>query len=208
MATDTFTCSRCGQLSYYRDGSYLFGQQVVCARCYAAQAAPPGVPGMTGAMPPGGVPQMQQGYPGMPPAMPGAFGYAAPPPPRMNVCGGLGFVCALVAIACLAISMAALKPIIPEFMEIVKEAQQNKANQADVQKKVENWMAKHQDKQIAMGIGGCGFLFFVLAGLVLSIIGVCLSNVRKGFAITGLVLNGLLVLAPCLLTCLGGIVGG
>lgn len=196
MATDTFTCSRCGQLSYYRDGSYLFGQQIVCARCYAAQAAPP-VP-VAGLAPQPGVPAP---YPAAPGGYPGAPMPSAPQPPGTNVCGLLGFACSLLAIVCMAVFLPSARGAIGEFKKLMEEVQQTPNDQAGNQKKMEEWAKQHEKEARAMFIGICGPMLFVLAGLILSIIGVCLGNVRKGLAIAGLILNGLMVLSPCLFFC-------
>lgn len=200
MATDTFTCSRCGQVSYYRDGSYLFGQQIVCARCYAAQAAPP----PAGPVPVAGyaaAPVPPMGYP----AAPAPYG---PPPPGSNVCGLLGFLCALLAIGCILFMGVALKGHLPFFERVMKEAQKGESVRPEVERMVQEWTQKNPDVQGPVAIGVCGFPVFLLAGLILSIVGVCLSNVRKGLAVAGLILNGLLILGPCGLTCVGGMVGG
>lgn len=197
MATDTFTCSRCGQLSYYRDGSYLFGQQIVCARCYAAQAAPPPVP-VAGLAPQPGVPAA---YPAAPGGYPGAPTPYAPQPPGTNVCGMLGFACGLLAIVCLVVFAFGAQGALGEFAKLMEEVSQNPNDQAGNQKKMEEWVRQHEKEAGAMTIGTCGTLVFILAGLILSIIGVCLSNVRKGLAIAGLILNGLMILSPCLLIC-------
>lgn len=205
MATDTFTCSRCGQTSYYRDGSYLFGQQIVCARCYAAQAAPaapaPTVPGM----PPQGVPAA---YPAPPMGYPGAPGPYATPPPGSNICGLLGFLSGLLAIGCILFVGVALRKHMPFFEKVVQEAQKGESAKPEVERMVKDWAERNPDVQGAVGIGFCGFPVFLLVGLILSIVGVCLSNVRKGMAIAGLILNGLLIVGPCALTCLGGAMGG
>ncbi len=196
MATDTFTCSRCGQVSYYRDGSYLFGQQIVCARCYAAQAAPP-VP-VAGLAPQPGVPAA---YPAAPGGFPGAPAAYAPQAPGFNTCGLLGFSCAILSVLCMLFFALSARGAMGEFVKLMEEIQQNPNDQAANQKKMEEWAKNHEKEAGAMTIGICGPVLFILAGLILSIIGVCLSNVRKGLAIAGLILNGLMVLSPCLLIC-------
>ncbi len=199
MATDTFTCSRCGQVSYYRDGSYLFGQAIVCARCYAAQAAPP-VP-VAGLAPQGAVPAA---YPPPPMGYPGGPAPYAPPQKGSNLCGLLGFICPFLALGCLLIAFAGVRAQWSELQKILEKAQQNPNNQEAMQKEVRDWATSHPELQGPMLAGGGGAPVFLLLGLVLSIIGVCLSNVRKGLAIAGLIINGLVLIGPCLLTCAGG----
>lgn len=192
MATDTFTCSRCGQVSYYRDGSYLFGQQIICARCYTAQAAP-----AAGQVPVAGLAAT--------PAMAGFPGAPAPyvPPTRgTNVCGILGLICPLLALGCALFCFASLRPHIDDVKKFIEKAREHPNDQAQTQKEMQEWAEKHPELSGAITIGGCGTSVLLLVGLVLSIIGVCLGNVRKGTAIAGLVLNGLLVLSFCVAPCL------
>lgn len=205
MATDTFTCSRCGQVSYYRDGSYLFGQQVVCARCYAAQAAPPGV-----AMPPGGVPPVPQGYPGAPPGVPGAFGYAAPPAAaqRRNICGLIGIGLAVVALG----SCVTGHLLCREFLKNYSKAVQGNSVE-EMMKKIQDYMQKegqpylqsHPEASAGFFLMSCGTWVLALAGVILSIVGLCLSNVKKASAAIGLVLSVLALASPC---CISGLMSG
>lgn len=200
MATDAFTCSRCGQVSFYRDGSYLFGEQILCARCYAAQAAltapvagqaPPGAP-------PAGYPAPVMGYPGGPPP----YGQQ---PLRANVCGIIGLICGLAAVACVVVFVVSASSRWDDLRKLMEEVQKNPSDQTGNSKKMEKWANQYQKEAVGMTLGCCGGIVFVFVGLILSIVGVCLSNVRKGLAVAGLVLNGLVLLLPCLLTCaLGG----
>jgi hypothetical protein len=201
-----FTCSSCAQLIEVDDE--MAGRWAVCPYCQSTVQAPDKTAPETeptASAQPGAAPEPAVGAPGPQPMTPpqaeaALLRYISRIRPSGNAWGNWGLAISLLSWGAILVMLGWLfvevagSPLIEETAE---------PTAGEVQQVILEIM-KDPDRGRVPALFGLAAVFFALVGAVLSVIGLTRPNKRKGTAIAGLVIGGVLLACQCVGT-FGGI---